>query len=131
MQENGLKKAFSTRTLARLMDMGRDHLTKADTVTVAAIEARVPDLVDARSLVERLLTTIRTNAVPELDGWIEQAKVSLIPRSLGASPKTSRLSPKPGRPVKQKARSRSSSWSNGRCTAVPSSTCSKPGIGAA
>lgn len=44
MQAQGLQKAPSARTLARLMTMERDHLTKADTVTVAAIEAGVPDL---------------------------------------------------------------------------------------
>jgi len=47
MQAQGLQKA----PLARLMGMGRDHLTKADTVTVAAVEAEVPGLADARSLV--------------------------------------------------------------------------------
>jgi len=78
MQAQGLRKAPSARTLARLMGMGRDHLTKADTVTVAAVEAGVPDLTDARSLVERFQAMIRTKAVAELDGWIEQAKASLV-----------------------------------------------------
>ena len=60
------------------MGMGRDHLTKADTVTVAAVEAGVPGLTDALSLVGRFQAMIRTKAATELDGWIEQAKVSLI-----------------------------------------------------
>jgi transposase len=60
------------------MGMARDHLTKADTVTVAAIEARAPSLADARSLVDRFQTMIRTKEVAELAGWIEQARVSLI-----------------------------------------------------
>ncbi len=42
MQVQGLRKAPSARTLARLMGIGRDHLTKADTVIVAAVEAGVP-----------------------------------------------------------------------------------------
>ncbi len=78
MQAQGLHKAPSARTLARLMGMGRDHLTKADTVTVAAVEAGVPGLADARSLVEQFQAMIRTKAAAELDGWIEQARASLI-----------------------------------------------------
>jgi len=78
MQAQGLQKAPSARTLAHLMSMGRDHLTKADTVTVAAVEAGVPDLANARSLVERFQAMIRTKAAAELDGWIEQARASLI-----------------------------------------------------
>ena len=78
MQAQGLQKAPSARTLARLMGMGRDHLSKADTVTVAAVEAGVPGLADARTLMERFQAMIRTKAGGELDGWIEQARISLI-----------------------------------------------------
>ena len=78
MQMQGVQKAPSARTLARLMGMGRDHLTKADTVIVAAVEAGVPGLADARSLVERFQTMIRTKAAASLDGWLEHARASLI-----------------------------------------------------
>ena len=78
MQAQSLQKAPSARTLARLLGIGRDHLTKADTVTVAAVEAGVPGLADARSLVERFQAMIRTKTAGELDGWIEQARTSLI-----------------------------------------------------
>ena len=78
MQMQGVQKAPSARTLARLMGMGRDHLTKADTVIVAAVEAGVPGLADARGLVERFQTMIRTKAAASLDGWIEHARASLI-----------------------------------------------------
>ena len=78
MQAQGLQKAPSARTLARLMGMKRDHLTKADTVSVAAVEARVPCLAEAGSLVARFQAMIRTKAATELDDWIEQARVSLI-----------------------------------------------------
>ncbi len=78
MQAQGLMKAPSARTLARLMGMGRDHLTKADTVIVAAVEAGVPGLADARTLVERFQIMIRTKAAARLDGWIEHARASLI-----------------------------------------------------
>ncbi|MGI4795462.1 MAG: hypothetical protein ACRYG8_15585 [Janthinobacterium lividum] len=78
MQAQGLQKAPSARTLARLLGMGRDHLTKADTVVIAAIEAGVPGLAAARSLVEQFGAMIRTKSIAELDGWIEQARTSLI-----------------------------------------------------
>ncbi len=78
MQVQGTQKAPSACTLARLMTMGRDHLSKADTVTVAAIETGVPHLAAARTLVERFQAMIRSKAAAELDGWIEQAKPSLI-----------------------------------------------------
>ncbi len=78
MQAQGLQKAPSARTLDRLMGVGRDHLPKADTVTVATVEAGAPGLAEARNLVERVQTMIRTKAAAELDGWIEQARASLI-----------------------------------------------------
>lgn len=78
MRARGLQKAPSARTLARLMTVARAHLSRADTVTVAAVEAGVPDLADVRILVERFGTMIRKRAVAELDGWIEQARTSLI-----------------------------------------------------
>ncbi len=78
MWAQGLQKAPSARTLARLMGVGRDHLTKADAMTVAAVEAGVPGLADARRLVERFGAMIRTRAAAKLDGWIEQARTSLI-----------------------------------------------------
>ena len=78
MQAQGLQKAPSARTLARLMGMGRDHLTKADTVIVAAVKAGVPGLANAWNLVERFQAIIRTKAAAELNGRIEQARTSLI-----------------------------------------------------
>lgn len=70
----GLQKAPSVRTLARLTGMGRDHLSKADTLTVAAVEAGVPSLADARTLMGRFQPMIRTEAAGALDGWIERAR---------------------------------------------------------
>jgi len=54
-----LQKVPSARTIARLMTTARDHLSKSDTVTVAAIEAGVPILVQARMLIDRFHTMIR------------------------------------------------------------------------
>ena len=43
-----LQRIPSARTIARLMTIGRDSLSKMETVTVAALEAGVPTLVEAR-----------------------------------------------------------------------------------
>ncbi len=47
-----LQKVPSARTIARLMTSARDHMSKADTVIIAAIEAGVPTLVTARTFRE-------------------------------------------------------------------------------
>jgi hypothetical protein len=46
-----LQRVPSARTVARLMTNGRDLLSKSETVTIAAIEAGVPLLVEARMLI--------------------------------------------------------------------------------
>lgn len=51
MQAKALQKSPSARTLAQLMTTKRNHLTRADTVIVAAVEAGVPHLANARMLV--------------------------------------------------------------------------------
>lgn len=43
-----LQKVPSARSIARMLTVGRDHLTKAETVTVTAIERDVPMLSSAR-----------------------------------------------------------------------------------
>ena len=73
-----LQKVPSARTIARLMTTARDHLSKADTVTIAAIEARVPTLVEARTLVERFQAIVRQKLVADLDQWIATASAGLI-----------------------------------------------------
>jgi transposase len=54
-----LQKVPSAKTIARLMTMVRDHLSKADSVTVAAIESGVLALVEARTLIQRFHAMIR------------------------------------------------------------------------
>ena len=73
-----IQKVPSARTIARLMTMARDHLSKADTVTVAVIEARVPMLVGARYLIERFQAMVRQKAVAELEPWIAAAGAGLM-----------------------------------------------------
>nr|WP_322790778.1 transposase [Agrobacterium vitis] len=73
-----LQKVPSARTIARLMTTARDQLSKADTIIIAAIEAGVPALVQARNLVDRFQTMIRRKAKTELDPWIADASDSLF-----------------------------------------------------
>jgi transposase len=60
------------------MTIGRDLLTKAETVTVAAIEAGVPTLVEAREIIAELHLMIRRKAEAGLTPWIERARSSLV-----------------------------------------------------
>ena len=73
-----LQKVPSARTIARLMTTARDHLSKGDTVTIAAIEANLPTLVEARTLIDRFHLMIRKKIEVELDPWITDAGPSLI-----------------------------------------------------
>lgn len=68
----------SARTIARLMTLKRDHLTKAETLTVAAIEQGAPALVEARTLVDRFQSIVRRKAEADLDTWLQGAGSSLI-----------------------------------------------------
>jgi transposase len=68
----------SARTIARLMTTGRDTLSRAETVTVAAIEMGVPSLVDARTLVERFHTMIRRKSEADLLPWIDEGRASVV-----------------------------------------------------
>jgi transposase len=73
-----LQRIPSARTIARLLTIGRDTLSKAETVTVAAIEAGIPALVEAREIVGDFHAMIRRKAVAGLTPWIERARISLI-----------------------------------------------------
>jgi transposase len=66
------------RTIARFMTIGRDTLSKAETVTVAAIEAGVPTLVEAREIIADFHLMIRRKAVAGQTPWIERARTSLV-----------------------------------------------------
>jgi hypothetical protein len=50
----------------RLMTTARDHVSKADSITIAAIEAGVPTLVDARTLTDRFHRKIRRRTEADL-----------------------------------------------------------------
>jgi transposase len=73
-----LQRIPSARTIARLMTIGRDLLTKAETVTVAAIEAGVPTLVEAREIIAEFHLMIRRKTEAGFMTWIERARASLV-----------------------------------------------------
>ena len=60
------------------MTLKRNCMTKADAVIIAAIEAGVPSLVEARVLVDQFHDMIRTKDEAKLDVWIANAKKSLV-----------------------------------------------------
>ena len=60
------------------MTTARDHLSKADTVTIAAIEAGVPMLVEARSLIDSFHYMVRKKIADDLEPWIISASKSLV-----------------------------------------------------
>jgi transposase len=60
------------------MTVGRDLLTKAETVTVAAIEAGVPTLVESREIIAEFHLMIRRKTEAGLIPWIERARASLV-----------------------------------------------------
>lgn len=78
MTTSQLRRPPSARTIVRLMTLKRDHLTRAETLTVAAIEQGTPTLVDARALIERFQSIVRRKAVTDLDPWLRDAEPSLI-----------------------------------------------------
>ncbi len=73
-----LQRIPSVRTISRLMTIGRDLLSKAEAVTVAAIEAGVPTLVEAREIIAEFHMMIRRKAETDLTSWIERARASLV-----------------------------------------------------
>lgn len=72
-----LSRVPAARTVARLLTISRENLSKAETVTVAAIEAGVPLPVDAREIIAGFQGMVRRRALAELDAWLERARPSL------------------------------------------------------
>jgi transposase len=75
---SSLSRASSARTIAQLLTMDRGGLTKSETVTVAAIEAGTPLLVQARDIVAAFQAMIRKRSVGDLAPWLEKARSSLV-----------------------------------------------------
>ncbi len=77
-QTGALGRTPAARTIARLLTIGRDALSKAETVTVAAIEGGVPLLVEAREIVAAFQWMIRKKSAEEFEPWLQRAKASLV-----------------------------------------------------
>ncbi len=60
------------------MTTGRDGLTKAQAVTIAAIESGVPALVGAREVAVAFHVMIRNKTPASFEPWIARAKESLL-----------------------------------------------------
>ncbi len=68
-----------------MLTIRRDQLSKAQTITVAAIERRVAALAEARDILAEFQTLIRRKALPELDNWLGRAARSLLPVANGVA----------------------------------------------
>ena len=75
---SALSRAPAARTIARLMTVGRDRLSRSETVTVAAIEGGTPPLVEARKIVATFQAMVRKRSLAALEPWLEQARSSLV-----------------------------------------------------
>lgn len=60
------------------MTIDRNNLSKAETLTVAAVETSVPSLVEARQIIDGFHVIIRRKAGADLDPWIARARTSLV-----------------------------------------------------
>lgn len=73
-----VRKPPSARIIARMMTLKRDHLTKAETLIVAAMEQGAPALAEAQTLVDRFQSIVQRKAEADLDPWLQDAGSSLI-----------------------------------------------------
>jgi transposase len=76
--QSALGHAPAARTIARMLTTGRNHLTKAETITVAAIENGVALVAEARDAIVAFQDMIRRKATTELDAWLDGAKDGLV-----------------------------------------------------
>lgn len=74
----GQGKSPSARKIAKLLTTGRDHLSKADAVTVAQVEAALPALAAARELTDRFTDMVRNGTKDALDPWLSEAGNSML-----------------------------------------------------
>ena len=75
---SGTGRCPPARKVAQLMTSARNHLSKAEAVLVAQVEAALPALAVARTLVQRFTDMIRNGTADALPGWLEDAATSHI-----------------------------------------------------
>ena len=78
LDAENLQRIPSARAIARLMTIGRNTLSKADTVTISAIETGVPRLVEAREMITKFQTMVRNKTDVRPDKWMTEARRSLV-----------------------------------------------------
>ena len=74
----GSGKSPPARRIARLLTIGRDHLSKADAILVAQIEAALPALAQAKFLADQFISMVRNRCADQLNAWLENAEASLL-----------------------------------------------------
>ena len=74
--------------------MRREQLSKAEAITIAAVETGVPALAAARNLVERFHQILRTRDAEALTSWLVDTGGSLL-ASFAKEPLIKFLSPRP------------------------------------
>ncbi len=74
----GVGKSPPARRIARLLTTARDHLSKADAVLVAQIEAALPALTKARMLAEQFVSMVRNSSANHLRSWLAKAEGSQL-----------------------------------------------------
>lgn len=75
---DAISRTPSARTIARLMTVDRDGLSKSETVVVAAIERGAPSLVQAREVIAAFQAMVRRRLLVDLDPWLQRALTSLV-----------------------------------------------------
>jgi transposase len=60
------------------MTVGRDGLSKSETIVVAAIERGAPSLVQAREVIVAFQAMVRRRLLAELEPWLARAQTSLV-----------------------------------------------------
>ncbi len=75
---SGTRKSPPARRIARLLTIGRDHLTRADAIQVARIEAALPVLATARELTDRFTDMVRNARENALAAWLDEAEDSML-----------------------------------------------------
>ena len=68
----------SARRIARMMTTARDRLSRSDAVSVARIEAAVPDLAAASVLAGRFVNMVRNGEHDNLEDWLSETEGSLL-----------------------------------------------------
>ena len=68
----------AARKIARMMTMGRGHLSRSDAVLVARIETAVPALAAACALTRRFTNMVRNGEHGNFDDWLRDAENGLL-----------------------------------------------------